>query len=476
MSLPPKDLSTLLTILTEEAMGAASLEAVGSTFHRNFNRSDYFKIGSAMILLLTDKDLLPGPAQRIGAIFILYDMYKTDLMSSHPFAPFFAEFLVTDGDKVPGLSLSSLPSPAEKNFLSQLVTTAPRELFKKTPRAISLTEVPPTDYGHVRKMLLERQIEILPKPCIGAPSVLPDPVSLEMSPAEVSSSGQVAEAVLCDPDTGADITFQPTLVRPAPPLHLSDDEVLWLNPSENTFLPEWDTSMCISNSAGVEVRKLMAKAFKGPLVLQQQQQVLGELENDSKLVYHMGLTPAKLPDLVENNPLIAIEVLLKLMSSNQIAEYYSVLVNMDMSLHSMEVVNRLTTAVELPKEFVQLYICNCISKCETIKDKYMQNRLVRLVCVFLQSLIRNKIIDIKDLFIEVQAFCIEFSRIREAAGLFKLLKSLDSGDSVGSGSASGFSLQAMAGGGGIGGGGPQSGNGGGGGTSTTNSPALQGNK
>jgi len=440
------------------------LEHAASTFHRTFTKSDHFKVGCAVCILLQDN--LLTPAQRLVGFSILCDLYRNEANGTNPFLPVFLEALETGSDQ------------CEKQFLVHLLCSPPsnRDFQRKSARTIiEEYKAQPThvdaqvpDLAALRTSFLERTPPVPVIRGAGVRPVIPDP---SVSPLESlsrrnqSSSGKgTAKGAVVGAGAGAGagaggsdapggggsaaptellslddmclyegphggslslLSLEPEFDRPVPPLlDIGESEVIWLNPVYSPGVV-WDVTLGEDTSRGAEVRALMAKAFRGPLVPTQQQQVLAELEADPKMVYHCGLSPQKLPDLVENNPMIAIECLLKLMSSSQITEYLSALVNMDMSLHSMEVVNRLTTAVDLPTEFIHLYISNCISSCENIKDKYMQNRLVRLVCVFLQSLIRNKIINVQDLFIEVQAFCIEFSRIREAAGLFRLLKTLE---------------------------------------------------
>ncbi|GBG61653.1 hypothetical protein CBR_g22449 [Chara braunii] len=436
--LTPRETSLLLlSVLVDER----PLDVSAGAFMKAFPRQDLFRGCCALVLLLEDRVLLK-PGQRLAALYILFYVYSLERPDAGACNPFMGILVDAASDET--------AEKVERDFILQLVRNpASRELGRKTPKDIAASFDPSTATALPSRDALRKELaDSLPAEpsassfrragvhnAVADPSVpkgfdkdTPEYISLVGFPKSSSATREGAAAELMQNLSLKG--FEPPWARPAPPiLPPQDGEMVWLHPDTNHELL-WDTSMCADTSRGAAVRDLMARALKGPLAHVQLQQVLAELDADPKLVYHCGLTPRRLPDLVENNPVIAVEVLLRLMHSSQITEYLSVLVSMVLSLHSMEVVNRLTTAVELPTEFVHLYISNCISSCENIKDKYMQNRLVRLVCVFLQSLIRNKIVNVQDLFIEVQAFCIEFSRIREAAGLFRLLKTLENNDSA----------------------------------------------
>eukprot|EP00956_Cyclotella_meneghiniana_P002553 scaffold2970_cov36-Cyclotella_meneghiniana.AAC.1 len=152
---------------------------------------------------------------------------------------------------------------------------------------------------------------------------------------------------------------------------------------------------------------LRSTAFAIPLPPLLERKVLSAFHDNAatsdgclfKIMLDAGLTPQTLPRLVENNPLIATECLLLILTSTQDSviltknEYLSALAGMDMSIHSMEVVNRLATQSSqavIPKsdkgkqcllhpEYIHLYISTCISTCESMSyDKYLQNKSVRL--------------------------------------------------------------------------------------------------
>jgi hypothetical protein len=90
-----------------------------------------------------------------------------------------------------------------------------------------------------------------------------------------------------------------------------------------------------------EIRDLMQQAFKEALSIGQRQKLMDEIQKGPQTALKLGVTPEAVPDLVENNPLIAVDILSKLLGSGEdMNEFLKSLIDMDMSVHSMEVINR----------------------------------------------------------------------------------------------------------------------------------------
>lgn len=145
----------------------------------------------------------------------------------------------------------------------------------------------------------------------------------------------------------------------------------------------------------------------------------------------MNLSINQLSQLIDKNSSIVSDLLLQLykIDPKLFDTYANQLIHIDVSLHSMEVVNRLTSILTLSSEFLQQYINTCLSTCSQINDKYLQTRLVRLVCVFITSLLRNNIVDSTvlgtGLLIELQSFALDYSKVKEATALYKLCKNIE---------------------------------------------------
>lgn len=100
------------------------------------------------------------------------------------------------------------------------------------------------------------------------------------------------------------------------------------------------------------VKHYLNKAVKLTLKDDELKCLLKGLKTDPELVFHIGMTPQKLPSLVVNNPNVAYELLICMTNTTQITKYYDALSGMKLSPNTLEVFNRLSGQVELPQEFI----------------------------------------------------------------------------------------------------------------------------
>lgn len=281
---------------------------------------------------------LSGLIQRLHVHFITYELFKNECGAAE--SPFLAVFL--DAAQPRDTVILSKAIIIERNFVGQLLTHGSKELGKITAGHLVMQPeilLHPFDLSALRAQNFERAAELPRTVRASMPNLLASVTTVQSLPAPPTD---VAIRQMMESLTGADGPLKnvlaPNFMSIAPPLLPVEDELVWFDLTNPAWhRPMYDAS--ISNISA-EAKRLVALVFTEPLNIQDRHVLLAELEKDAQMVHHIGLTPIKLPRLVENNPLVAIEILLKLMHSSHITEYLNVLVNMDMSLYSMEVVNR----------------------------------------------------------------------------------------------------------------------------------------
>ncbi len=186
-----------------------------------------------------------------------------------------------------------------------------------------------------------------------------------------------------------------------------------------------------------------------------------------------------MPPLVDSNPQIAaalVRAILRLAPRDVATAYLLTLANADLSLQTLETVNLIATGPGaadtipssggpggLPADYLAFFVGVAMSQCERAgtRDKHAQTRLVKLLCVFIQSLMRNGLLqrrsggatmmtvvsgsgsgagaggqggdgadpfwksaddNLEVLLESIETFCVSFSMIKEATVLYKALK------------------------------------------------------
>lgn len=168
MSLSSKDINLILNFLNEDTCGSSlTFEQISAQFQHNISKSDYLRVGNALVLLLQNRDLIPTPQQRLIILFLFNDMYKNEQQSIHmnPFAPVFISILQNNGENVSTQKhchwLITPVTPHERWFVRTLINNNYKDFVKKTPNQILQIGLPTTKDDNVKDDLKEKNQERL---------------------------------------------------------------------------------------------------------------------------------------------------------------------------------------------------------------------------------------------------------------------------------------------------------------------------
>ncbi|XP_055337331.1 LOW QUALITY PROTEIN: CCR4-NOT transcription complex subunit 11-like [Paramacrobiotus metropolitanus] len=480
--LSPQEAETVLNLVSEALTDGWSFETISKQFNTSFPKGDHYRVGRALEMFLLC-GILDTPIPQLTAVFLLYDMYKEFPLACNPFAPLFYKLLHPEEqekllhDLAKDSELGSIPNdevaehlsrtgfsldatdwfvmglakfpPGCRRFLAALTTTPPADMFTKQPAffcKIDGTSTQPLDTAHFDKEFLERQdrVPVMERSGVSCVVDYPDVTVVGSRQESGRAARETAELLSSGQKPQPDLTFIPELMRPIPTIMpLNRRELVWMNPQLVEELKmNLDPTMLVIPPKWLAVSSLITKSVRSPLHVDEQNSLISAFEADPTLVLGGAvMTPEDILGIVENNPGIATEIFKRVhkipdnaIRQTRFKKYLQAFLTTNVTVHTMEVINRLHEAKVVPSDFLPLYVSYALRKCDstsTSESTYNQNRLVRLVCVFLQSAVRNKSLNLSenpDLLIEIQAFCVKQTTVKEAVALYRLLKTSQSHD------------------------------------------------
>ena len=144
MSLLSNNINLILNLLNEETCGSAlTFEQISKEFQYGIAKSNYLRVGNALVLLLQNRDLTPTVQQRLIIFYLFIEMYKDEQepITMNPFAPIFLSVLQSYEEQAPTAQkyfhwIISPVTKHERLFVNLLIHSNHKDLVKKTPNQI----------------------------------------------------------------------------------------------------------------------------------------------------------------------------------------------------------------------------------------------------------------------------------------------------------------------------------------------------
>jgi len=177
--------------------------------------------------------------------------------------------------------------------------------------------------------------------------------------------------------------------------------------------------------------------------------IMNYLQNDTLPLLSLDLSISTLTEMIKFNPILTRLVISILLESPKRTEILATLPYLPANLQTLELLNLLVTQPTISKNaltaedastLVHAFLANATRATESLGlpadvttnevaiDRAAQARQVQLLCLFIQSLLRNNVMNFSEYLYDIQSLCVNFLWVPEAAELFKLAKTVTSND------------------------------------------------